>query len=80
MNNYYLYEQIKVSLCSTKPRTFQPNKLLINSILENLLLDLMFDLPTIKNLSEVIINEQVVNGESDPILVYSEENQKESAS
>lgn len=36
MNNYYLYEQIKVTLCSTKPRTFQPNKLLINSILENL--------------------------------------------
>ena len=32
----YLYEQIKVTLCSTKPRTFQPNKLLINSILENL--------------------------------------------
>ncbi len=52
----------------------------LRSILENLLLDLMFDLPTIKNLSEVIINEQVVNGESEPILVYSEAHPKESAS
>ena len=39
----------------------------------------MFDLPTIKNLTEVIINEQVVNAESEPILVYSEKAQKESA-
>ncbi len=51
----------------------------LRSILENLLLDLMFDLPTIKNLTEVIINEQVVNAESEPILVYSEKAQKESA-
>ncbi len=52
----------------------------LRSILENLLLDLMFDLPTIKNLSEVIINEQVVNGESEPILIYTEKKKKETAS
>ena len=44
----------------------------LRSILENLLLDLMFDLSTIKGLAEVVINEKVVNGESDPILVYEE--------
>ena len=44
----------------------------LRSIMENLLLDLMYDLSTIQNLSEVIINEKVVKGESEPLLVYAE--------
>lgn len=52
----------------------------LRSILENLLLDLMFDLPTLKDLTEVIINEQVVKGEVKPLLVYSDENSTENAS
>ena len=44
--------------------------------MENLLLDLMFDLSTIKNLTEVVINEKVVNGEAEPILVYEKEKEK----
>lgn len=51
----------------------------LRSIMENLLLDLMFDLSTIKNLTGVVINEKVVNGEAAPILVYADEKQ-ESAS
>ena len=42
----------------------------LRSIMENLLLDLMFDLSSIQNLNEVIINEKVVNGEAEPLLVY----------
>ena len=45
----------------------------LRSIMENLLLDLMFDLSTIKDLTGVIINEKVVNGEAAPMLVYADE-------
>ncbi|MBE6449688.1 MAG: ATP-dependent Clp protease ATP-binding subunit ClpX [Alphaproteobacteria bacterium] len=45
----------------------------LRSIMENLLLDLMFDLSTFRNLTEVVINGKVVNGESEPLLVYAEE-------
>ena len=48
----------------------------LRSIMENLLLDLMFDLSTIKNLAQVVINEKVVNGEAEPILVYEKEEEK----
>ena len=48
----------------------------LRSIMENLLLDLMFDLSTIKDLTGVIINEKVVNGEAAPMLVYADEKQE----
>ncbi len=45
----------------------------LRSIMENLLLDLMFDLSSIQNLKGVVINEKVVNGEANPLLVYADE-------
>jgi ATP-dependent Clp protease ATP-binding subunit ClpX len=44
----------------------------LRSIIENVLLDTMFDLPSTDNVSKVIIDENVINGENNPILVYEE--------
>ncbi len=42
----------------------------LRSIMERLLLDLMYDLPTMKDLKEVVINQDVVNGLAKPVFVY----------
>lgn len=44
----------------------------LRSIIENVLLDTMFDLPSTDNVTKVIIDENVINGENDPILVYEQ--------
>ena len=46
----------------------------LRSIIENVLLDTMFDLPSTENISKVVIDENVVNGENTPILIYQEQN------
>ena len=33
-------------------------------------MDTMYDLPSLENISKVVIDESVVKGESDPILMY----------
>jgi ATP-dependent Clp protease ATP-binding subunit ClpX len=42
----------------------------LRAILENLMLDVMYDIPSQTNIEEVIINEDVVRGKSDPITVF----------
>ncbi|SEQ73080.1 ATP-dependent Clp protease ATP-binding subunit ClpX [Amphritea atlantica] len=42
----------------------------LRSILEENLLDIMYSLPSQKGISKVVIDEGVINGESDPILIY----------
>jgi ATP-dependent Clp protease ATP-binding subunit ClpX len=44
----------------------------LRSILENILLDLMFDLPSMNNVEKVIVNAQVVEGSEKPQLFYKE--------
>ncbi len=44
----------------------------LRSILENVLLDVMFDLPSAENLEEVVINKKVVEGNAQPLLIYSD--------
>jgi ATP-dependent Clp protease ATP-binding subunit ClpX len=44
----------------------------LRSIIENVLLDTMFDLPSLENVSKVVIDESVIAGENDPILIYEE--------
>jgi ATP-dependent Clp protease ATP-binding subunit ClpX len=46
----------------------------LRSIIENVLLDTMFDLPSLDNVSKVVIDESVINGENAPILIYEEQN------
>ena len=46
----------------------------LRSIIENVLLDTMFDLPSTENVAKVVIDENVVNGENSPILIYQDQN------
>jgi len=43
----------------------------LRSIMEGVLLDTMFNIPSQKNVSKVIIDESVIKGESSPLLVYA---------
>ena len=42
----------------------------LRSILEAVLLDTMYDLPSSESVSKVVIDESVINGESEPMLMY----------
>ena len=48
----------------------------LRSIIENMLLDTMYSIPTAKNISKVVIDASVIRGESDPLLVYKGANSK----
>ena len=43
----------------------------LRSIIESLLIDLMFETPDKKDLEKIVINSDVVSNKSDPILIYS---------
>jgi ATP-dependent Clp protease ATP-binding subunit ClpX len=45
----------------------------LRAILENMLLDLMYDLPGIDDLEEVVINDKFVRDGADPVLVYTKQ-------
>jgi ATP-dependent Clp protease ATP-binding subunit ClpX len=45
----------------------------LRSIIENVLLGTMFDLPSLENVSKVVVDENVVNGENSPILIYQDQ-------
>ena len=51
----------------------------LRSILEEILLDTMFDLPGLDEVAEVVVNEEAVSSESSPLMIYAE-NQKEDQS
>jgi ATP-dependent Clp protease ATP-binding subunit ClpX len=44
----------------------------LRSILENALLDVMFDLPSMENVSKVVLDEPGSSGEIKPILIYTD--------
>ena len=48
----------------------------LRSILENILLKTMYDLPSQDNIEEVIIDANTVKGTSEPILVHSKNDNK----
>mgnify|MGYP006087515773 FL=1 len=48
----------------------------LRSILENTLVDIMFDLPKLNNVEEVVINKEVIIDNKDPLVVYSKSDQK----
>lgn len=51
----------------------------LRSILENVLLDTMYDLPSLKNISKVVIDASVIQGKSKPILIYQNADNKKVA-
>ena len=42
----------------------------LRSILESILLDTMYDLPSLEDVYKVVIDEAVINGESKPLMIY----------
>ena len=51
----------------------------LRSIMEGILLDTMFDLPTMEGIEEVMISGEVVEGNAKPLLVHSEGGKKAEA-
>lgn len=47
----------------------------LRSIMESVLLDTMYKIPSMENVSKVIIDAAVINGESEPLLVYENREQ-----
>lgn len=45
----------------------------LRSILEHVLLDIMYELPSMNNVDKVIVDESVVNGNSQPLILYRNE-------
>ncbi len=48
----------------------------LRSILENVLLDTMYDLPSMDNVAKVVVDEGVIKGESEPLIIYESEKQR----
>lgn len=51
----------------------------LRSIIENVLLDTMYSIPSSENVSKVVIDATVIQGESDPIMVYENTEQQKTA-
>ena len=51
----------------------------LRSIMEGILLDTMFDLPTLEGVEEVVINDDVVEGKGEPIYVYADSQESAAA-
>ncbi|WP_172296724.1 ATP-dependent Clp protease ATP-binding subunit ClpX [Pseudoruegeria sp. HB172150] len=52
----------------------------LRSIMEDILLNTMFDLPGMDGVEEVVVNEEAVSSDSQPLMIYSEQQKKEGAS
>tara|TARA_B100000674_G_scaffold54440_1_gene37854 strand:+ start:748 stop:2013 length:1266 start_codon:yes stop_codon:yes gene_type:complete len=44
----------------------------LRSILESILLDSMYDLPSLESVEEIVINKEVVEGRAEPLHIYSD--------
>ncbi len=51
----------------------------LRSIIEGILLDTMFDLPGMEGVEEVVISEEVVNGNTQPLYIYADKKKEETA-
>jgi len=51
----------------------------LRSILESVLLDIMFDIPSSTNVAKVVIDSAVIRGESEPLIVYERTEQPKAA-
>jgi ATP-dependent Clp protease ATP-binding subunit ClpX len=51
----------------------------LRTIMENILLDVMYDLPSMTNVSKVVVDDAVVRGEAKPFIVYENSEAKNSA-
>ena len=44
----------------------------LRSIMEDILLDTMFELPGLENVAEVVVNQESVRREAEPLIVYAD--------
>jgi len=51
----------------------------LRSIIEHVLLDTMYDLPYLKGVSKVVVDEGLISGEGKPLLIYSDQNDQSRA-
>lgn len=51
----------------------------LRSIIENMLLDTMYDLPDLDDVEEIIVNKDTVKNESQPVFVHSKDAKKKSS-
>jgi len=51
----------------------------LRSIMEDILLDTMFDLPGMENVEEVVVNEEAVTSDAAPLMIYADQKKKEGA-
>ncbi len=51
----------------------------LRSILENTLLNIMYDLPSMSGVSKVVIDDGVIEGEAEPLLIYENAEQSSAA-
>ena len=72
----YLKIQLYVQWLSVRLSVI-PELVVLRSILENVLLETMYDLPSRTDVGTVFINEAVINGEAEP--VYKSERQPKEA-
>jgi ATP-dependent Clp protease ATP-binding subunit ClpX len=52
----------------------------LRSIMENVLLDTMYDLPSMDDVSKVVIDEGVINGDSEPLMIFDGSEMSKAAS
>ncbi len=52
----------------------------LRTIMEHVLLDTMYELPSLDNVQKVVVDERAIAGESDPYLVYDSEQEQRAAS
>jgi ATP-dependent Clp protease ATP-binding subunit ClpX len=48
----------------------------LRTIVENILLNTMYELPSADNIAKVVVDESVILGQSEPLLIYETENKK----
>ncbi len=44
----------------------------LRSILEQTLLDIMFDLPSLQNVQKVVVDENAIDGDGKPLVIYAD--------
>ncbi|HSF90660.1 MAG TPA: ATP-dependent Clp protease ATP-binding subunit ClpX, partial [Paracoccaceae bacterium] len=52
----------------------------LRSILEEILLDTMFELPGLEGVEEVVVNEEAISRDGHPLLIYSDKKAEKPAS
>jgi ATP-dependent Clp protease ATP-binding subunit ClpX len=48
----------------------------LRSILEEILLDSMCELPALDNVDEVVVNDEAVNSSAEPLMIYAEDSKE----